>query len=355
MSTPDRRAMLDRDHPTVSIRGQCRLLGLARSGVYRPAACERRRRSGADAADRRTVHRLAVPRLAADDGDAAGRGAHGQPQAGAAADAGDGDRGSRAEAENDEAGAGAQDLPVPAARPDDRPAEPGVGGGHHLHPDGRGFLYLVAIIDWASRAVLAWRLSNTMDVGVLPRGARRGAGAVRQAGDLQHRPGLAVHQRRLHRPAGERRHSDLHGRPRPLDGQRVHRAAVAIAEVRGRLPEGLRRRPRGAAGIAAWIDFYNGRRPHQALAGRTPMAVWREGITGAAGRQRRGHDAALGRRSRVAHMPTATTATAADASSGVIEEVGAGQPSNQERWSSGPADGVHFNPSTASAAAPACG
>jgi putative transposase len=31
-------------------------------------------------------------------------------------------------------------------------------------PIGRGFLYLVAIIDWASRAVLAWRLSNTMDI-----------------------------------------------------------------------------------------------------------------------------------------------------------------------------------------------
>src|SRR2546430_7388714 len=31
-------------------------------------------------------------------------------------------------------------------------------------PIGRGFLYLVAIIDWASRAVLSWRLSNTMDV-----------------------------------------------------------------------------------------------------------------------------------------------------------------------------------------------
>jgi putative transposase len=29
-------------------------------------------------------------------------------------------------------------------------------------PIGRGFLYLVAIIDWFSRAVLAWRLSNTM-------------------------------------------------------------------------------------------------------------------------------------------------------------------------------------------------
>lgn len=29
---------------------------------------------------------------------------------------------------------------------------------------GRGFLYLVAVMDWASRAVLRWRLSNTMDV-----------------------------------------------------------------------------------------------------------------------------------------------------------------------------------------------
>jgi putative transposase len=27
----------------------------------------------------------------------------------------------------------------------------------------RGFLYLVAIMDWASRKVLAWRLPNTMD------------------------------------------------------------------------------------------------------------------------------------------------------------------------------------------------
>ena len=32
-------------------------------------------------------------------------------------------------------------------------------------PMRRGFLYLVAIMDWATRKVLAWRLSNTMDVG----------------------------------------------------------------------------------------------------------------------------------------------------------------------------------------------
>jgi len=32
-------------------------------------------------------------------------------------------------------------------------------------PMRRGFLYLVAIMDWASRKVLAWRLSNTLDAG----------------------------------------------------------------------------------------------------------------------------------------------------------------------------------------------
>ena len=37
------------------------------------------------------------------------------------------------------------------------------------------------------------------------------------------------------------------------------------------------------AGIALWITFYNSRRPHQALGNRTPMAVWRDGVTGALG------------------------------------------------------------------------
>ena len=35
MSAPDRRAKLDRDHPQLSIRRQCAMLGLARSGLYR--------------------------------------------------------------------------------------------------------------------------------------------------------------------------------------------------------------------------------------------------------------------------------------------------------------------------------
>ena len=39
-------------------------------------------------------------------------------------------------------------------------------------PMRRGFLYLVAIMDWASRRVLAWKLSNTMDADISHRGAR---------------------------------------------------------------------------------------------------------------------------------------------------------------------------------------
>jgi putative transposase len=35
------------------------------------------------------------------------------------------------------------------------------------------------------------------------------------------------------------------------------------------------------AGIAEWLALYNHRRPHQALANRTPMAVWRDGARGA--------------------------------------------------------------------------
>jgi transposase InsO family protein len=112
-------------------------------------------------------------------------------------------------------------------------------------PIGRGFLYLVAIIDWASRAGLAWRLSNTMDVSFCLTALEERSGDVRQTRDFQHRPGLAVHLGRLHRHARPSRRRHHHGRARPLDGQRVHRATVAVAEVRRRLSQGLRRRPRG--------------------------------------------------------------------------------------------------------------
>ena len=51
MSTPDRRALLDPKHPELSVRRQCALLSLARSGVYRPVPTE-------DETDLALMHRI---------------------------------------------------------------------------------------------------------------------------------------------------------------------------------------------------------------------------------------------------------------------------------------------------------
>jgi putative transposase len=62
-------------------------------------------------------------------------------------------------------------------------------------------------------------------------------------------------------------------------------------------------------GIAAWINFYNHQRPHQALGNRTPMTVWREGINH---RRNTAVDMRLrlDKRKRVAHVSTAAAAPA---------------------------------------------
>ena len=69
--------------------------------------------------------------------------------------------------------------------------------------------------------------------------------------------------------------NDQHGRPGPLDGQRLHRAAVAKRQIRGGLPEGIRDAfPRHGESWRAYFDFYNKRRRHQGLEGRTPDEVY---------------------------------------------------------------------------------
>jgi putative transposase len=65
----------------------------------------------------------------------------------------------------------------------------------------RGFLYLVAILDWASWRVLASRRSNTMGVSLSIEALDEAMGALRQAGHLQLQPGMPVHQLHLHTEA----------------------------------------------------------------------------------------------------------------------------------------------------------
>jgi putative transposase len=119
-------------------------------------------------------------------------------------------------------------------------------------PMRRGFLYLVAIMDWHSRRVLSWRLSNTMDVTFCTE-------ALEEALARHGKPGIfntdqgsqPIHQPVVHPSADGRRHPDQYRWPRSLDGQCFHRAAMAVVEVRERLPACVRDGPRAACWAAA--------------------------------------------------------------------------------------------------------
>ncbi len=109
--------------------------------------------TGADASDRRAVPEVSVLRGSPDGPPSAPRGGMHRPRPGRSSDAPAGSSG---------------DLPGAA----DLLKDLRVERSNHVWcaditdiPVQRGFLYLVAIMDWASRHVLAWRLSNTLDAG----------------------------------------------------------------------------------------------------------------------------------------------------------------------------------------------
>ena len=125
---------------------------------------------------------------------------------------------------------------------------------HPYIPIGRRFLYLVAIMDWASRAVLAWRLSNTMDVSfcvsaleeALARFGRPEIFNTDQGGQFTSAAftgALAWTGIRI----------SIDGRGRC--GQRLQRAPVAITQARRHLSASYADGHQAKAGIARWIGF----------------------------------------------------------------------------------------------------
>jgi putative transposase len=144
-------------------------------------------------------------------------------------------------------------------------------------PVRRGFLYLVAIMDWATRHVLAWRLSNTLD-------ARFCVEALEEALDRYGRPEIFNTDQGSQftsqaftdtlRDAGMAISMD--GRGRCLDNvfiERLWRSLKYEAVYLHELTDGFRARQI----IDEWIDFYNTERPHSALAGRTPAEAYGAG------------------------------------------------------------------------------
>jgi putative transposase len=283
MSAPDRKALLDHDHPMLSIRRQCSLLGLARSGIYRPVRIANddelaimhrldalflawpffgsRRMTAMLRAEGWVINRKRIRRLM-------------------------------------------RVMGLHALGPKPNTSRPSPG--HKVYPYllrnleisrpnqvwcadvtyipmARGFLYLVAIMDWASRAVLAWRLSNTLDADFCVRAleealARFGPPEIVNTDQGSQFTSAAFTGTLL--AAGIRISMD--GRGRWLDNVFIERLWRSLKYEEVYL-KGYADGREAPAGIGAWFAFYNGTRPHQALAGKTPMAVWHTVTTGVPG------------------------------------------------------------------------
>jgi putative transposase len=141
-------------------------------------------------------------------------------------------------------------------------------------PIGRGFLYLVAVMDWASRAVLSWRLFNTMDVSFCVAAleealARYGKPEIFNTGQSSQFTSAAFTG--ALEQAGIQISMD--GRGRWMDNVFIERLWRSLKHEDVYL-NGYTDGREARHGIAAWIAFYNSRRPHQALGHATPMAVW---------------------------------------------------------------------------------
>jgi len=141
-------------------------------------------------------------------------------------------------------------------------------------PMARGFCYLVAIMDWASRRVLSFRLSNTLDasfcIEALEEALQRyqapeifntdqGSQFTSEGftGTLLSR-GVAI---------------SMDGRGRWMDNVFIERLwrSVKYEEV---YLKGYENIPEARRELTAYFDFYNHRRRHQGLADRTPDEVY---------------------------------------------------------------------------------
>ena len=144
-------------------------------------------------------------------------------------------------------------------------------------PVQRGFLYLMAIMDWASRHVLAWRLSNMLDAGFCTDALEEalacyGAPAIFNTDQGSQFTSMAFTGRL--QAAGIRISMD--GRGRCMDNifiERLWRSLKYEAIYLHEITDGLTARRL----IRDWIAFYNTERPHAALGGRTPAEAYRDG------------------------------------------------------------------------------
>src|SRR5712672_3432142 len=179
----------------------------------------------------------------------------------------------------------------------------------------KGFLYLVVIMDWVSRAVLAWRLSNTLGGDCCVETLKEALARYGQTEIFNTDQGSQFTSDEF--TGTLKRHGimiSMDGKGRCMDNIFVERlwrslkyeevylkAYATVAEAK--------------AGIGCWLEFYNAERQHQSLGYRTPRQIYQEGLwicgrsalpTGCASPASRASSEG-GEMLTFAHIPTGTT------------------------------------------------
>ena len=137
-------------------------------------------------------------------------------------------------------------------------------------PMRRGFLHLVAVMDWATRKVLSWRVSNTLDVEFCLEALEEALARFGQPEIFNTDQGSQFTSPRFTgvlQRAGVRISMD--GRGRWMDNvfiERLWRSLKYECIYLHAFETGSELR----AGLTKWIGYYNAGRPHSALKGRTP-------------------------------------------------------------------------------------
>ena len=137
-------------------------------------------------------------------------------------------------------------------------------------PMRRGFLYLVVVMDWATRRVLSWRLSNTMDVDFCIAALEEALARFGRPEIFNSDQGSQFTSPRFTEmliDAGVRISMD--GRGRWMDNvfiERLWRSLKYECVYLHAFETGSELR----AGLLRWSGYYNGQRPHSSLGGLTP-------------------------------------------------------------------------------------
>jgi putative transposase len=145
-------------------------------------------------------------------------------------------------------------------------------------PVRRGFLYLVAIMDWATRRVLAWRLSNTLDARFCVEALHEALARYGKPEIVNTDQGSQFTSLDFTGALSEAEISiSMDGRGRCMDNifiERLWRSLKYEAVYLHELTDGFA----AERVIGEWVDFYNNERPHSALAGRTPAEAHGAGL-----------------------------------------------------------------------------